>query len=69
MELGTMLCNIIINPKKMDEGAEGPQEAKIILYSIAKKSGSHREIQKIKKTRKEDLKDKYSSSEDWDSYS
>ena len=39
------------------------------LYIIAKKSGSRREIQKIKNIRKEDLKDTYYSSEDWDSNS
>ena len=38
-----------------------------IIYSIAKKSGSRRELHKIKKIRKEALKDTYSSSEDWDS--
>ena len=45
------------------------KKQKIMLYSIAKKSGSCREIQKIKNTRKEFLKDTYSSSEDWDSNS
>ena len=45
------------------------KKQKIMLYSIAKKSGSCRESQKIKNTRKEALKDTYSSSEDWDSNS
>ena len=38
-----------------------------MLYSIAKKSGSRREIQKIKKMKEESSKDAYSSSEDWGS--
>ena len=38
-----------------------------MLYSIAKKSGSRRGIQNIKKIRKEYSKETYSSSEDWDS--
>ena len=36
-----------------------------MLYSIAKKLGLRREIQKIKKMRKEASKETYSSSEDW----
>ena len=39
------------------------------LYIIAKKSGPCREIQRIKKIRKEVSKDTYYSSEDWDSNS
>ena len=38
-----------------------------MIYSISKNSVSHREIQKIKNIRKEDSKEKYYSSEDWDS--
>ena len=38
-----------------------------ILYSIAKKSGSRREIHKTKKIRGKYSKETYSSSEDWDS--
>ena len=38
-----------------------------MLYSITKNSGSRCEIQKIKKIRKEALKDTYSSSDDWGS--
>ena len=40
-----------------------------MLYSIAKKSYLRREIQNIKKIRKEASKETYSSSEDWYSYS
>ena len=40
-----------------------------VLYSIAKKSGSRREIQKIKKISTEASKETYSSSEDWNSRS
>ena len=36
-----------------------------MLYSIAKKLGSRREIQEINKIRKESSKETYSSSEDW----
>ena len=38
-----------------------------MINNIAKKSGSRREIQNIKKIRKEHSKETYSSSEDWDS--
>ena len=37
-----------------------------MLYSIAKKSSSPREIKKIKKIRAEAIKETNSSSEDWD---
>ena len=55
------------NKRKKDMKTRKKQ--KKIIYSIAKKSGSRREIYKIKNIRKEASRDTYDSSEDWDSYS
>ena len=51
--------------KKWKKELKSLKKQNNMLYSIAKKLGSRREIQKIKKMRKEASKETYSSSEDW----
>ena len=65
--LGTMLCNSIRYTKKCKKELKALKKKNKMLYIIAKKSGSRREIQKFKNIRKEASKDTYSSSEYWDS--